>query len=109
MAIQKAAVYYNNQLAGYLTRKSQTYIFTYDDEYIREPGNPPISISFPKRSFLFSSKHLFSFFYGLLAEGEQKEIQCLNLKIKEKDYFTTTYPDCRAKYYWGNYCKRGKG
>ena len=36
----------------------------------------------------FYSDILFPFFYGLLAEGEEKVLQCRTLKIDENDHFT---------------------
>ncbi|MEI6065588.1 MAG: HipA N-terminal domain-containing protein, partial [Pseudanabaena sp. ELA748] len=41
----------------------------------------------PKRKESYSSQNLFPFFYGLLAEGRVKELQCKMLKIDENDHF----------------------
>jgi serine/threonine-protein kinase HipA len=49
---------------------------------------PDISATLPKRAEEYQSKVLFPFFYGLLAEGRQKERQCRELRIDEKDHFT---------------------
>jgi serine/threonine-protein kinase HipA len=37
---------------------------------------------------LFQSTYLFPFFFGLLSEGINKEIQCKAYQIDEKDEFT---------------------
>lgn len=83
---KKAVVYFNEKIAGYLSKINGKYIFRYDENYLLEKY-PPISISFPKRKQPYESEKLFAFFYGLLAEGDNKEIQCKMLKIDEDDHF----------------------
>lgn len=85
---QKANVYFNGELAGRLTKRSGKYEFIYDETYFNDPGKPPISLSFPKDNREYRSDILFSFFFGLLAEGENKQLQCRLLKIDERDNFT---------------------
>jgi serine/threonine-protein kinase HipA len=85
----KGAIYNNGILAGYLERDAAgEYIFTYDTLYFAAPENPPISLSLPKKSQQHRSAHLFPFFYGLLSEGVNKDIQCRLLKIDEQDDFS---------------------
>lgn len=38
---------------------------------------------------------LFPFFYGLLAEGAQKRMQCRTMWIDENDHFTRLAETCR--------------
>lgn len=83
----KAEVYYNKMLAGYLEHQVDGYFFEYDNSYLNS-SNPPISFSFPKHKKKFYSKALFPFFYGMLSEGANKQIQCKSLKIDERDDFT---------------------
>lgn len=83
-----AAVYYNNILAGYLVSANNGYTFSYDEKYLSDTEMPAISLSFPKSTKEFHSKVFFPFFFGLLAEGDQKLIQCRKLGIDEDDYFT---------------------
>jgi serine/threonine-protein kinase HipA len=85
---QKARVYYNDELAGYLSKTRDGYEFTYEDNYFFNKSKPGIAITFPKNQKEFRSKYLFPFFFGLLSEGSNKELQCRTLKIDEKDYFT---------------------
>lgn len=80
-------ILYNDVLAGYLKKENGKYYFQYDENYLLGEY-PDISLSFPKRSDVFISEILFPFFYGLLAEGDNKTIQCRNLKIDENDHFT---------------------
>lgn len=88
MASTKARVYYNEHLAGYLEKLETAYKFHYDESYLEDEEYPAISLTFPKQRGEFRSQYLFPFFFGLLSEGEQKEIQCKKLKIDENDHFT---------------------
>lgn len=85
----KGAVYNNGVLAGYLEKDgNEYYVFTYEDQYFAAKENPPISLTLPKNNKRYESAHLFPFFYGLLSEGVNKDIQCRLLKIDEHDDFT---------------------
>ena len=88
MAIVRAEVYYNNKPVGYLSKEEGKYFFQYSTEYLLDETNPSISLTLPKKEETFISDNLFPFFYGLLAEGENKELQCCTLKIDENDHFT---------------------
>lgn len=79
-----AEVYYNEQLAGILRRSETQFSFRYTADYLLS-SLPPISLTLPKRDIAFVSPVLFSFFFGLLAEGVAKEIQCRELRIDEQD------------------------
>lgn len=85
----KGAVYNNGVLAGHLEEDNAgQYIFIYDDDYMAGHENPSISLTLPKTQKEYHSDHLFPFFYGLLSEGVNKEIQCRQYKIDENDDFT---------------------
>ena len=84
----KAKVFNNEIFAGVIENVGDSYFFTYDDDYINDPGQSAISLSLPKTQKKFISKVLFPFFFGLLAEGINKEIQCKLLKIDENDHFS---------------------
>jgi serine/threonine-protein kinase HipA len=83
-----AEIYNNEVLAGYLVLADDGYLFKYDQSYFDDKNTPSISMSFPKTSKEYRSKILFPFFYGLLAEGDQKYLQCRKLRIDENDNFT---------------------
>ncbi|MBC7923160.1 MAG: HipA N-terminal domain-containing protein [Ferruginibacter sp.] len=85
---QRANVYQNGELAGTLTKQDGRYTFVYEEGYFSNRAKPAISLSFPKSQRSFQSDTLFAFFYGLLSEGTNKEIQCKTLRIDEKDDFT---------------------
>ncbi len=84
----KAEVLYNDEPVGILSRHEDKYYFKYYDNYLSDREKPPISLSLPKQEAQFVSEYLFPFFFGLLAEGENKELQCRTLKIDENDNFT---------------------
>lgn len=85
----KAQVFNNGILAGILEkRESGNYVFTYTIEYFTDNNKPAISLTLPKTQREFESNELFAFFYGLLAEGINKDIQCRLLRIDEDDEFT---------------------
>ena len=81
-------VYCGDAFAGMLTQDSEGFTFRYDDAYFTNSSQPDISATLPKTQVEYRSKVLFPFFFGLLAEGVQKERQCRELKIDERDHFT---------------------
>jgi HipA-like protein len=84
----KGIVYCNGIKAGILEKNnSGGYRFSYFKEYTEDEKNPPISLTLPKTHFIYNSDVLFPFFFGLLSEGVNKEIQCRLLKIDEQDDF----------------------
>lgn len=88
MKPRSANVFLNTDLAGTLSQSGDGFTFIYDDRYFLDPTKPAISLTLPKSRQEHRSEYLFSFFYGLLAEGENKAMQCRNLKIDERDHFT---------------------
>jgi HipA-like protein len=85
----KAGVYNNGVLAGILEKENPgTYVFTYSDQYFNDKNMYAISLSFPKNKKRYEAQELFPFFFGMLAEGINKDIQCRLLKIDENDDFT---------------------
>ena len=70
--MRRANVYYRDNLAGVLSQDSGGYVFEYLPAYLANPALPAISLTFPKREAVFQSPVLFPFFFGLLAEGENK-------------------------------------
>ncbi len=84
--------------AGVLSQQEGgAYCFQYVPEYVSNPRYPAISLSLPKREKHFESQVLFPFFFGLLAEGENKALQCRVLKIDEDDHFTRLLKTCKAE------------
>lgn len=84
---KEAEIFYNEKRVGILRKENSKYYFQYDKEYLTDDNNPAISLSLPKRQEKFESEILFPFFFGLLSEGENKQLQCRKLKIDENDHF----------------------
>jgi serine/threonine-protein kinase HipA len=85
----KGLVYNNGILAGSIEKEQDgNYVFQYEDGYFANQQQPPISLTLPKSQKEYRSEKMFSFFYGLLSEGINKDIQCRLYKIDENDDFT---------------------
>lgn len=84
---RKGNVYCGGMLAGHIEEMPDGYRFTYEAGYLASSGTRSISLTLPKRPEPYTSKVLFPFFFGLLAEGILKETQCRKLKLDEDDHF----------------------
>lgn len=86
--MRKAAVYHNQTLAGTLTENTpKEYIFRYENAYFANPECPAISLTLPKKQQEYRSPYLFPFFFNMLSEGVNRNLQSRQLKIDEHDYF----------------------
>ena len=86
--MRSAEIYRNNVLAGILSKEDNgTYSFRYENNYFNS-SSPAISLTFPKSNQEYKSDVLFPFFFNLLAEGVNKKLQCRQLQIDERDYFS---------------------
>jgi serine/threonine-protein kinase HipA len=86
--MRKAEVYRNGILTGILAETdSSTFVFTYDSLYFNDKTKPGISLTLPKKQLVYTSKHLFPFFYNMLSEGTNRVVQSKQLKIDENDFF----------------------
>ena len=86
--MKKGTVYYRDIKAGEIVQDEDGFVFRYDPLYFADSSLPDISATLPKTQSEYRSKTLFPFFFGLLAEGAQKERQCRELHIDENDHFT---------------------
>jgi serine/threonine-protein kinase HipA len=93
----RANVYCRGRQAGVLEKDAVGYRFQYAAEYVCHSACPAISLSFPKREAAFESPVLFPFFFGLLAEGDDKSLQCRLLHIDEDDHFTRLLKTCAVE------------
>ena len=84
-----AKVLRNTKEVGFLSKlDDSSYTFQYNKKYLNNPEAKNISVNFPLQEKLFTSTHLFAFFYNMLSEGNVKKAQCRNMKIDEKDSFS---------------------
>ncbi len=92
--MRKANVYYRDGPVGILSQEAEGYVFEYLPDYLGNPAMPAISLTLPKQEPAFRSTVLFPFFFGLLAEGENKSLECRLLRIDENDHFTRLLRTC---------------
>ena len=86
--MRKAAIYRNHLLAGFLIEdNTKHYTFTYDASYYKDDAQPAVSLTLPKSQPTYHSHYLFPFFYNMLSEGVNRQLQCRQLKIEERDHF----------------------
>lgn len=85
---RRGVVYNHGVRAGTLMEFADgSFEFAYDEAYLASPGRSAISLTLPCRREPYRSKHLFPFFYGLLAEGGTRALQSRLLRIDEEDHF----------------------
>jgi len=94
--MRRAEVYCRGVLAGILSQDQAGYAFRYVPAYLEKDSarHPSISLTFPRQHAAFLSPVLFPFFFGLLAEGDDKALQCRVLRIDEDDHFTRLLKTC---------------
>jgi serine/threonine-protein kinase HipA len=86
--MRKANVFRNGKLVGVLTQFSaNNYEFRYDDNWFANSALPAVSLTLPKNKQVYKSEYLFPFFFNMLSEGVNRQLQSRQLKIDEKDYF----------------------
>ena len=94
--MRSVVVYVKGCEAGLLARfKDGSYEFRYTGSYRRKPDAEAVSFRLPLSQAVHRSKVLFPYFYGLLAEGVQKRLQCRYMHIDERDHFTRLAETCR--------------
>ena len=86
--MRKAKVYRNEELIGYLVEEDRgNYVFKYNDAWLIDKNKPSVSLTLPKSHKEYRSKYLFPFFFNMLSEGANKELQSKQLKIDPNDNF----------------------
>jgi HipA-like protein len=86
--MRQAEIFRNKQLLGILTEENQqSYVFRYEDSWFQDATKPAISLTLPKRQQEYRSNYLFPFFFNMLSEGVNKQLQCRQLQIDENDSF----------------------
>ena len=86
--MKKLAIYRNKEYLGILTEENRDkYTFKYDDAYYSDTSKPPVSLTVPKSQQEYHSPFLFPFFFNMLSEGVNRQLQSRLLKIDEQDYF----------------------
>jgi len=84
--MRKAAVYYQDFLAGILMETDDgEYIFQYDTRYMNEHPKQFLTFTMPVSSKPYVDKRLPSFFEGLIPEGWLLDIASKSWKINPND------------------------
>ena len=60
-----------------------SYVFTYGKDYHGEP----VCLAMPVRKEAYHSNHLFPYFFNMLSEGSNRQVQSMLLHIDENDDF----------------------
>jgi len=86
--MRKLGVYRNKEFAGTLTEeRREQFVFRYDDAWYADTSKPAISLTLPKSQQEYRSQYLFPFFFNMLSEGVNRQLQSRLLKIDEQDNF----------------------
>jgi serine/threonine-protein kinase HipA len=82
--MRQCKVYVHDSEAGILQETdAREYVFTYDENYQGEP----VCLAMPVRKQPYRSNHLFPYFFNMLSEGSNRQVQSMLLHIDENDDF----------------------
>ncbi len=82
--MRQCRIFVHDTEAGILQETdAREYVFTYDENY----HGDSVCLSMPVRKEPYRSAHLFPYFYNMLSEGANRQMQSLLLHIDENDDF----------------------
>lgn len=82
--MRQCKVFVHNIEAGILQETdAREYIFTYHEDY----HGDPVCLAMPVRKESYHSKHLFPYFFNMLSEGANRQLQSTLHHIDENDDF----------------------
>lgn len=82
--MRECKVYVHDAEAGLLQETDdREYVFTYHDDY----QGDPVCLAMPVRQKVYRSDRLFPYFFNMLSEGANRQVQSTLLHIDEKDDF----------------------
>lgn len=86
--MRQATVLLNGTPVGVLTEENRSsFVFRYDDAWFLDHSKPPVSLTLPKNQQEHRSEFLFPFFFNLLSEGANRNLQARLLRVDETDSF----------------------
>lgn len=86
--MRQCEVFVHDRKAGVLTENARnSYEFDYDKEYLKSKDAVPVSLTLPLSDKPYHSEVLFSFFFNMLSEGDNRKLQSRMLHIDEDDDF----------------------
>lgn len=93
--MRQGEVFVNGIKAGVITEDdNREYTFVYDKPYLLGKKNHPVSLTLPLREEPYHSKVLFPFFFNMLSEGENRQVQSQLLRIDPEDDFGIMLATC---------------
>ena len=82
--MRQCKVFVHDKEAGLLQETDdREYIFTYREDYQGEP----VCLAMPVKQEPYRSNHLFPYFYNMLSEGSNRQVQAMMLHLDENDDF----------------------
>lgn len=82
--MRQCKVFVQDQEAGLLQETDQgEYVFTYNEEY----DGIPVCLAMPVRSEAYRCDFLFPYFFNMLSEGVNRQIQATMFHLDENDHF----------------------
>ena len=93
--LRKAKVYYQDQLAGWLSETEEGFSFVYDTSYLAQVNAQPISLTMPLRPTPYTSTVLFPFFDGLIPEGWLLDVALRNTDVSTLDRMSLLLLCCK--------------
>ena len=96
--MKSAKVIRNRELVGILTKEDpKSYVFRYDSDWFQNAEKPAVSLTLPKTHQEYRSDYLFPFFFNMLSEGANLQLQARQNQVDENDFFSllllTAYTD----------------
>ncbi len=96
--MKSAKVIRNRELVGILTKEDpKSYVFRYDSDWFQNAEKPAVSLTLPKTQQEYRSDYLFPFFFNMLSEGANLQLQARQNQVDENDFFSllllTAYTD----------------
>lgn len=86
--MRQCEVFLNERKVGMLTENDRNdYEFVYDGAYLSEQDAVPVSLTLPLQAEPYRSSVLFPFFFNMLSEGDNRELQSHLLHINKDDDF----------------------
>lgn len=82
--MRRCKVFVHDIEAGTLQENdTKEYVFTYKENYQGEP----VCLAMPVRKEPYRSNHLFPYFFNMLSEGSNRQVQSMLYHIDENDDF----------------------
>ncbi len=94
-SLRKGIVYVNNIRAGIIEETSDGYLFSYDEEYLKNENATAVSLTLPLSEKAYASNFLFPFFDNLIPEGWLLNIVTKNWKLNPNDRFGLLLVSCK--------------